>query len=206
LLLQCGGVSGKRVLELGPLEGGHTWMLAKAGAQITSIESNTTSFLKCLVVKNELKFDADFLLGDFRRYLEGCSDTYDLVIASGVLYHMTEPIKLLQDIAKVTQSIAIWTHFYDRDVIGRQIHLSNKFDAKPRIEKIGARKVESYKQRYLQALKWKGFCGGNAPTSYWLTKESLLGVLTDLGFSLSIGHEQIDHPNGPAILLFATRK
>jgi hypothetical protein len=46
---QCGGFQGKRVLELGPLEGGHTSMIANAGAaNITAIESNTRAFLKCL--------------------------------------------------------------------------------------------------------------------------------------------------------------
>jgi SAM-dependent methyltransferase len=206
VLQQCGGVQGKRVLELGPLEGGHTWMIAKAGASnITSIESNTTAFLKCLIVQSTLKFDADFLLGDFRPYLEKSADTYDLLLASGVLYHMTEPAKLLQDMAKASRSIAIWTHYYDSDVICSRNDLRKKFDDTPRIEEIGSRKVISFKQNYLEALKWKGFCGGSAPTSYWLTRESLIGVLTDLGLNVTIGEEQKDHPNGPAILLFASR-
>jgi len=105
---QCGGVKGKHILELGPLEGGHTYMLSRSGAaSIKSIESNTTAFLKCLIVQNALKFNADFILGDFRPYLDTCTDTYDLLIASGVLYHMTDPVKLLQDMAKVSRSIGI---------------------------------------------------------------------------------------------------
>jgi hypothetical protein len=63
---QCAGFAGKRILELGPLEGGHTCMLSRAGAaSITSIESNTAAFLKCLIVQNTLTFKADSVWGTF---------------------------------------------------------------------------------------------------------------------------------------------
>lgn len=43
----------KNVLELGPLEGGHSYMLEKiGGAQVISIEQNQKNFMKCLIVKN----------------------------------------------------------------------------------------------------------------------------------------------------------
>jgi hypothetical protein len=203
---QCGGFKGKRILELGPLEGGHTYMLSQAGASIvTSIESNSTAFLKCLIVQNALKFEADFILGDFRPYLETCTETYDLLVASGVLYHMTEPVELLQGMAKVSRSIAVWTHYYDADVILNDDVMKMKFDSEPRVQYFGGREVLSYKQRYCEALQWKGFCGGSAPTSYWLTRESMLGVLYDLGFQVVIGHEDKQHPNGPAMTFFASR-
>ena len=202
---QCGGFKGKRILELGSLEGAHTYMLSQAGAAaITSIESNTTAFLKCLIVQNALKFNADFMLGDFRPYLDTCTDTYDLLVASGVLYHMTEPVKLLQDMAKVSRSIYVWTHYYDADIILKRDDLRRKFDSQPRVQHFGGRRVILYEQSYLDALQWKGFCGGSAPTSYWLTKESILGVLSDLGFQVVMGPD-FQHPNGPAMMLFASR-
>ncbi len=202
---QCGGFKGKRILELGSLEGGHTYMLSQAGAaSITSIEANTNAFLKCLIVQNALKFKADFMLGDFRPYLDTCTDTYDLLLASGVLYHMREPVKLLQDMAKVSGSIYIWTHYYDPGVILKREDLKMKFDREPRVQHFGSREVVSYKQSYLNALQWRGFCGGSAPTSYWMTKESILGVLSDLGLQVAIGRD-FQHPNGPVLLLFASR-
>jgi SAM-dependent methyltransferase len=203
---QSGGLKGKRILELGPLEGGHTYMLSKAGASsITSIESNTTAFLKCLIVQNALKFDAEFMLGDFCAYLDTCKDKFDLLLASGVLYHMTDPVKLLQDMAKVSNAIGIWTHYYDPDVILGREDLTKKFESEPEMQQVGDRKVVLYKQSYLEALNWGGFCGGSAPTSYWLTRDSLIGLLEDLGFKVLIGDETKVHPNGSAILLFASR-
>ena len=40
-----------KVLELGPLEGGHSYMLLnKAAGKVVSIEANTRAFLKCLCI------------------------------------------------------------------------------------------------------------------------------------------------------------
>jgi hypothetical protein len=80
------------------------------------------------------------------------------------------------------------------------------FDSDPLVQYIGGREVISYKQSYLDALRWKGFCGGSAPMSCWLTRESILGVLSDLGFQVVIGHDAKEHPNGPAITFFASRR
>jgi hypothetical protein len=68
---EIGGVANKSILELGPLEGGHTYMLEKLNASsIVAIESNTHAFLKSLIVKElfELK-RARFLCGDFIAFL-----------------------------------------------------------------------------------------------------------------------------------------
>ncbi|UCI10438.1 hypothetical protein [Mesorhizobium sp. B1-1-8] len=47
---KAGGVAGKRILELGPLEGAHTYMLSQAGAtSVLGLEANTRCFLKTLL-------------------------------------------------------------------------------------------------------------------------------------------------------------
>ncbi len=54
-LREMGEVAGKTVVELGPLEGAHTYMLEQAGcASITSIEGSPRAYLKCLVLKEIL--------------------------------------------------------------------------------------------------------------------------------------------------------
>jgi hypothetical protein len=57
------------------------------------------------------------VLGDFGRYLEQCDEKFDVLIASGVLYHMSEPVRLLENAAKVTNHIGLWTHYYDPEII-----------------------------------------------------------------------------------------
>lgn len=47
-----GGVKGKRILELGPLEGAHTKRLIDEGAkEVIAIEGLSYCFMKCLIVK-----------------------------------------------------------------------------------------------------------------------------------------------------------
>jgi SAM-dependent methyltransferase len=203
---QAGGFAGKRILELGPLEGGHTYMMSRAGAShITAVESNTRAFLKCLIIKNQFEINAKFLLGDFQAYLRECRQNFDLVLASGVLYHISDPAALLSNIARVTSKVGIWTHYYDAAVMKSRPELAIKFEAAPVRKTFGKVELTLYRQEYLDTLKWRGFCGGNAAISYWLTRDSLLTVLSELGFRIELGHETTDHPNGPAILLFASR-
>jgi hypothetical protein len=82
-----GGVKGARVLELGPLDGGHTAMLHAAGAaRIDAIEANRLAFLRCLVTKEIMGLDrARFHLGDFTKGLGGVGERWDLDLACGVL-------------------------------------------------------------------------------------------------------------------------
>ena len=68
-------------------------MMQKAGAsKVISVEANNREFLKCLIVKQMLDLkNVKFLFGDFNRYLEQQERRFDVVVASGVLYHMTNP-------------------------------------------------------------------------------------------------------------------
>lgn len=203
---QCGGFAGKRVLELGPLEGAHTYMLARGGAaNITAIEANRSSFLKCLIVQNALKFDADFILGDFRLFLEVCTESYDLIVASGVLYHMTEPWALLYDITRCAQAIGIWTHYYDGAVIAARDNINVRFTAEPVTQRLSGREIRAHRFNYLDAVSWGGFCGGAARHSYWLERDDIIGLLKDAGFRVEISDDDPNHPNGPAMTLFAER-
>lgn len=201
---QLGSFEKKRVLELGPLEGGQTCMMERAGADVLAIEANQRAFLKCLIVKNALNLKSSFLYGDFRPYLENAApDSFDFVTAIGVLYHMTEPVKLLFDVARVTTAFAVWTHYYDPDALGEK---QVRFDPKAQQQTVAGRSVEVFRQHYMASLAAPGFCGGSAATSFWLTKRGLLEYVESLGFDVSVGDENLNHPNGPCILFFAKRR
>lgn len=68
---RLGGVSGASVLELGPLEGGHSYMAQQAGAErVVGVEANRKAFVKCLVAKELLGLDrCSFLCGEITEYL-----------------------------------------------------------------------------------------------------------------------------------------
>jgi SAM-dependent methyltransferase len=204
-LEKSGGVAGRRILELGPLEGGNTRTLSMAGAHVTAIEANAGAYLRCLITKEVLGFDAKFLLGDFASFVAHTTERYDAVVASGVLYHMERPIELLKDLARITKSIMIWTHYFDDEVL-RQRGLRERFSEQPVVQMRGDLAIELWEYRYPdEAVQWAGFCGGPARICNWLTRRGLFDLLEQNGFTLTINADTRDHPNGPAIGLLAER-
>ena len=203
---RCRGFQGKTALELGPLEAAHTYMLALGGAsRIVSIESNQRAFLKCLIVQQALKFNAEFLLGDFQPYLAATQERFDFALCSGVLYHLTDPVGFLTNLSRVSNSIGIWTHYYDADIIQNRPELKHKFLPTPKIVETPGRRLELYQQSYLNALEWSGFCGGPEITSFWMSRQAIIDHLEDQGLTITIGDDTPDHPNGPCFLLYAER-
>jgi hypothetical protein len=186
-------------------------MLEKLGAsEITAIESNTRAFLKCLIIKELLKLErARFLCGDFLEFLRQADESvkYQICIASGVLYHMQNPVELIALLSRhCSDHLFLWTHYYDANVISINPVLSPKFTSTSQSEYEGFRHT-LYRQEYQAALQWGGFCGGNAPISAWLTREDLTRCLEHFGFDIQgFNFEQLDHPNGSAIALIAKRR
>jgi hypothetical protein len=142
----------------------------------------------------------------FSPYLAATADRYDFLMMSGVLCHMTDPVAVLRDAARVADSIGLWTHyFYAARVMARK-ELSHKFVDEAEAVALEGKKLELHRQHYKKARAWEGFCGGDSAHSYWLTRQSLFDLLDALGFDLTPGEETPDHQNGPAILLYARRR
>lgn len=202
-----GGFRGRSVLELGPLEGAHSWMLQHAGAdRVLAIEANTRAFLKCLCVKEIFGLDrVHYVLGDFMQHLEGSTEQFDITLASGVLYHMTEPMRLLDHLSKASDRIILWTHYYDETVITANPNLSHKFSPLQRGDYNGFA-YDWVVQSYKESLEWAGFCGGGHETSVWLGRQSILNFLKARGFlHQSVAFDRLDHPNGPCFAVIASR-
>jgi SAM-dependent methyltransferase len=196
-----------RVLELGPLEGGHTYFLHENGArEIVAIEANRRAFLKCLCVKEIFDLQrARFLLGDFVAYLDTCATKFDVAFASGVLYHMAEPMRLLELLARCTDKLFIWTHYYDDAVIRDNEALNHRFSAC--YSDLYRDFVYEYAiYGYAKALDWSGFCGGPREYCHWLSRRTIIDFLRTQGFSqIDIGFDEPNHPNGPALAICARR-
>jgi len=202
-----GGVGNQTVLELGPLEGGHAYMLEHAGAAfISAIEANSRAYLKCLISKEILQLERTrFWFGNFIPYLETTDQRFDLIVASGVLYHMQDPLRLLQLIAAHTNRIYMWTHYYDEQIVAANPNLNPRFLGRESIE-VGGQTITLHQQFYKAALKDKAYCGGSEISSKWFTREGLMTVLKDVGFrEMDFAFESPDHPNGPSLSLIATK-
>lgn len=194
---------GKTILELGPLEGAHSCMIQQLRAEsIIAIEANTRAFLKCLCIKEIFALNrVQFKLGSFIPYLKSCKK-FDIIIASGVLYHMTEPLKLLELLVARSNRIFLWTHYFDEHLISSR----SDRDAFAPMAEIDGSSYRGSKKLYPEAaLSWSGFSGGTDSYAIWLERESLLRFFSDRGYAVSTAFDQIDHVNGPALALCAVR-
>jgi len=205
---QLGGFRGQRIIELGPLEAGHSYMLESLGAEsILAIEANKRAYLKCLIAKEILGLHRSrFVLGDFVSFLRENDTRFDVCLASGVLYHMQNPCELIHLISKTSKKVVLWTHFYDAKVIQSKNNLAAKFASAIRLNYNGFDHV-LYKYIYGDTLNWGGFCGGSHYCSYWMSREDILACLRFFGFQdLTIGFEDPDHQNGPCFSVVGRRE
>lgn len=197
---------GKDVLELGPLEGAHTATILGAGARsVLAIEANRDAFLRCLITKEVLELrDASFRLGNFVAFLEQDARNWPLVMASGVLYHMTDPLRLLELLAQRTDCLYLWTHVVDDQDMPAGDARRGYLAAPERRDWLG-RSVTLYPRPYGEPNS-PTFCGGMDAAPRWMTKTDLLSGLCELGFdSVILAHETPDHPQGPALSILARR-
>ncbi len=206
-LEQIGGLQGQTVLELGPLEGAHTYMLERAGAaSVIAVEANTRAYLKCLIVKEILGMPrSDFICGDFVEYLRNSPPRFSVAFASGVLYHMIEPVELIARLSKVTDRLFLWTHYYDAHAVSQNRQLRRRFTAEMHRDYAGFHH-RLFRYQYWGSFGIRRFCGGSRPHAHWMLREEILACLKHFGFTtIKTSFETPDHPDGPAVALVALR-
>ena len=204
-------IKGLRVLELGPLEAAHSLFLEKLGADVLAVEANIGAFLRCLAVKNQFDLRAKFLLGDFNK-LNTEKSQFDLVLASGVLYHMADPVSFLEKFSRCSDKLFLWTHYFESDLSLWNINLKEQLDngkwnyKDPEVVRYKDIDVKIIRQQYGESLGWTGFCGGPEDYSYWIDKDDLLQLLKALGYrKIDLAFDEPAHQNGPSFCVYACK-
>ncbi len=203
-----GGVKNSKILELGPLEGAHTYMLQDHGAsEIISIEANHRAFLRCLIIKEIFDLHhAKFQCGDFLEYLREEPDCFDLCIASGVLYHLQNPAELISLLSKVSSKVLIWTHYFEPAIISKNPALEAKFLPSQQLE-YGGFTYTGHAYQYQGEREKLGFCGGGLEFAHWISRQDLMDSLQFFGWrNVIIKDDDPYHQNGPAITLAAMKE
>jgi hypothetical protein len=206
---QLGGAAGKSVLEIGPLEGAHTTMLERHGtASIVAVEANTRAFLKCLIVKELLGLQrVRFLCGEAVEFLRANRGRFDLVFASGILYHLTNPVEFLELLARTTDRLFLWTHYYDPEIMPRLDETAMRFSAPASCEQAGFQHT-LHRREYLDDIRGTRFFGGTALHCHWMERDEILAALRYFGFTdLRIGFEERENKGlGPSLAIAAVRE
>ena len=192
-----GRLEGMRVLELGPLEGGHSYALEQLGADVLAIESNRDAYLKCLIAKEVTAMKARFLLGDVTAFLTAARERFDLVFASAILYHMRDPVTVIENICRITDRCYVWSHVYD-EAIYTGAPLSKVFD--PRHPA-----MELWQVDYGRSSQLPKFWGGNGAYARWMRANDMLSLFERHGLK-TFDHVPPDPASKLAAISFCARR
>lgn len=177
----------KAILELGSLEGGHSFGLArKADVQrIVALEGRAfnierSKFVQKLLDETKVTFiEANLEETDLATHGE-----FDAVFCAGLLYHLPEPWKLIAQCARVSPGLFIWTHYAADD---------------------NTVEVNDYQGKWYQESGLRDPLSGLSKESFWPTLTSLKAMLAQNGFAKThVIEDDPKHPHGPAVTLAAT--
>ena len=91
--------AGKRVLEIGPAEGYFTKKLADAGADVTAMDYRTKQESGFWLMERLSGRTFNYVQGNvLDETVMGSLGTFDIVLFMGVLYHLPDPLKALDNI------------------------------------------------------------------------------------------------------------
>jgi hypothetical protein len=109
---------------------------------------------------------------------------FDAICCCGLLYHLPEPWRLVEQFAGVAPGLFLWTHCVAEEVADTSAHGYK-----------GQRRLEGGADDALSGL---------SPDSFWPTLGSLYNMLTDFGFSeVRLVENDPKHANGPAVAIAA---
>lgn len=175
------------ILELGSLEGAHTFMLAEQPhvKRVVAVEGRAANLRKALFLKDLLQVDnVEFLQANLETDPLSLG-TFDAVFCSGLLYHLPEPWTLLQRLPALAPKLFLWTMYAD-DASADAV-------------------VEGYRGRHQTEGGADEPLSGLSSYSHWLTLGSLIEALTRSGYTrVEIIQNDLNHPVGRAVAIGAT--
>ena len=175
------------ILELGSFEGAHTLQLARPDfvERVIGLEGRAENVARAELVTELLgRGNIGYHPADLDRVeLEGFG-RFDAVFCAGLLYHLTRPWRLIEEVAKVTDRLLLDTHF----------------------SAAGEDELEGHRGSFLHEGGYDDVLSGLSPRSFWLTLGGLYDVLEANGFGVTRMLQQEDWEGaGPRAQLVCER-
>jgi 2-polyprenyl-3-methyl-5-hydroxy-6-metoxy-1,4-benzoquinol methylase len=194
ILLQFSGGSfqGKTILDLGCNEGAFTAEFARLGAaHVVGIEARPLNYERCEVLRKLLRLpNLEFILGDVKDELPKWQHKPDIILLSGLLYHLSDPYSMLKVVQHTARDIVlIDTHIADteKSTHGCSELMTRSWGG----HEYRGRSFPEYPPDISKAaheqMLWAAWSNEN---SFWLLEEDLLRMARDIGFSSA---EEIDY-------------
>jgi SAM-dependent methyltransferase len=179
------GTAGKRVVDLGCLEGGYTVELARDGFDALGIEIRQSNFENCQRVKAGTNLpNLTFALDDVQNLAN--YGVFDAIFCCGILYHLDHPNRFVDLMSQVCRRVVIIdTHIADTRPNG-------KFQLSKVTEHEGwaGRWYSEFRNDTVRyGDKWSSW---DNPKSFWPMKRDLMQGLNQAGFSMVMEYPIFD--------------
>jgi SAM-dependent methyltransferase len=158
-----------RILDLGAHEGGFAIELARRGAEVVALEPRESHLAKAKFVKEALGLERlTIVAGNARDVATLVTGEFDVVLCLGLLYHLDGPgaCELVHRLRRKTKLFTILEtqiSLTDRETINYDGHTYRGRPSPERPAAAGA--------------------AVDITTAFWLTRASLLNLLSDAGFT-----------------------
>jgi Methyltransferase domain len=178
----------KTILELGALEGAHSFILAQLpGVQrVVALEGREANLRKARFVQNLLGIrNVEFIQANLEHVDLAAYGKFDAVFCCAILNHLPKPWELIQRLPAVAPVLFLWTVYV----------AENEAEELPNGPR-GKIQTEGGPDEPLS---------GMSPTGTWLTLGSLITSLTKSGYkSVHVIHNDLKHVFGSAVTIGAT--
>lgn len=184
-------LAGLHVLEVGCFEAIHTIALANHGARVTAIDSRIENVVKTVVRLWAFGFQADVFQCDVERTEDFARvPEVDVTHHVGVLYHLANPVRHLQETLRRTRKAIMLDTHYALDSEATESYVVD-----------GRRYAYKHYREKGRAAAFAGMYDH----AKWLPLSVLTGLLQEAGFTQVDVAELRDERNGPRTLIYATR-
>jgi hypothetical protein len=176
------GAHASTILELGSHEGSHSLQLAEGPGvgRVVGLEGRPDNLERARLVQAAYEArNVEFRLSNLEEFDGAEVGPVDAVFCAGLLYHLPEPWRLVERLARITRFLFLDTHYAPSEADG-----------------VG---------RYRGCWRGEGRDGlsGLSPRSFWLSFRHLVMLLLDNGFVLRFVRDYDRSPQGPRVWLFA---
>lgn len=156
----------RTILELGSFEGGHSVQLARPDCveRVVGLEGRPENIERAHLVTELLgRGNIEFHAADLDRAALEPFGRFDAVFCAGLLYHLTRPWQLLDEISKVSDRLFLDTHY----------------------SATGADELEGHHGSFAKEGGYEDVLSGLSPRSFWLTLGGLIEILTGHGYAVT---------------------
>ena len=167
-----------RVLDLGCLDGLFAVEFALHGADTVGIEVREANIRKAMFCQQVLELaNLRFLQGDVRDISEATHGKFDIIVCSGILYHLTaeDAFELVAKMFGMTKRLVIIDTHVALQARKNRVLAGNEY--------YGDVYREHRKQTTQEQKGKKLWASWDNSTSFWFTRPSLVNMLNRTGFS-----------------------